>query len=164
VHSTEEETEMPHIEIIKTGRKYHDVDSQTASLFVECGLTKYFAPKNTSSTAVASLPKVPTFSVVCNPLKPVSTHWEIVLTTPTGNVSRFDGPQYINATTPAEAEAIRTKIRNAFKAMAWSPSEQKQMLTGPEPSAEIIEQYITARKGDEQARIANAQRIYEAQR
>jgi len=132
---------MPHITILKTGRKYHDVDSQTASLFVEAGLAEYFKPVQIGG-GEKPLPKENTFTVLQNHL---TAKWEIVLTTPAGGVARFNGA-------PAQA-------RDAFKAMAWSPSEQKQVLTGPEPSAEIIEAYEKAMRHEAAVRVATATAI-----
>jgi hypothetical protein len=114
---------MPHLKSKKSGRIFHDVDSQTAALFVDAGLSDYFTPTQTGSK-VAPAPTVPTFAVVMNQ---GSNKFEIVLTHPGGGVARFAGP-------PAQA-------RNAFKAMAWSAAEQARTLQGPEPPENILREY-----------------------
>jgi hypothetical protein len=147
------------IRIKATGRPFLNFPSDIAQAFIDAGLAEQFAPKETSSTAVAALPKVPTFALVRNEMKPMHSRWEIVLTTPGGNVVRFDGPLQIN---PIDIKP--EKVRDAFKSLAWSPTEQRQTLQGPEVPEHTVKDYIAARIREASIMQTNAERIRDAQR
>jgi hypothetical protein len=136
---------MANIRNKTTGRVFHEVDSQTAALFVDAGLYEHFKPVQTSS-APAPLPTSPTFTIAQNQFTGRS---EIVLTHPGGQITRYSGPQGVGVIQPSQ-------IRDAFKATAWCAAEERQVLTGPEPSEAIINEFISRLKQEAEQRKATA--------
>jgi len=128
-----------------TGRTFRQIDNTLAEILVDLGLVDYFRPAQVQAGAPqASRPKANTFTIGTNMYGKVM----LTLTTPTGAVMHFSG-------SPADA-------RDAFKSLAWNAKEQRQTLQGPEPSKEIIQDYINAKFIESTTRAATNDKLEEA--
>ena len=131
------------------GRIFHQVDNTLAEILVDAGIMEY--ARAAVQVSAAPRPTVNTFTIG-------TAGWGklcITLTTPTGQVARYECPQYTSELRP-------DKIRDAFKTMAWSGAEQKHTLQGPEVPEHIVREFIEQAKYEARVNGATAAKLEQA--
>jgi hypothetical protein len=122
-----------------TGRVFHQVDSTLAEILVDTGMMEY--NRAAPQPSAPARPKENTFAIA-------RTQWgklSIVLTTPSGNVLYFGGA-------PEQA-------RDAFKTLAWSGAQEKQIYQGPETPEAVIKEYAAQYQYERAVKAATSEKL-----
>jgi hypothetical protein len=128
-----------------TGRVFKQIDNTLAELMVDTGSYSYHRAADVQAGAPQQArPTAPTFALGRNAWGKLTINY----TTTSGNIVQFAG-------TPEQA-------RDAFKAMAWSAKEQKQILQGPDVPQDLLNEYAMRYNTERRAREKDAALINEA--
>jgi hypothetical protein len=117
-------------------QRFYKVDNTLALILVALNLAGPIPKDQPQQREDTPPPDKPTFSVVLGPQGTAL----LMLHKPTGERLYFSG-NYNSA-------------RDYFKVMVWSGEAQTRVLTGPEPSAEILEEYRKVKNQESQAKDA----------
>jgi hypothetical protein len=121
-------------------QRFYQVDNTLAHILVALGLAGAIQKDQSQTRGDTPPPAAPTFSVVLGQ----RGHVLMMLHLPTGE-RRYFGNE-IPLYDLEHPKAYENKFRDAFKAPAWSGMEQRHVLQGPEPSKELFNEYVQARR------------------
>jgi hypothetical protein len=122
-------------------QRFYKIDDTLARILFSLGVAEGITKEPAQTREDTPPPKVPTFSVVMGPQgSPV-----LQLHLPSGERRFFNNEIAMRFDANTQRKQWAEAVRNAFKTLVWSGAEGRQVLQGPEPSEEVIEEYRNTR-------------------